>query len=517
MSAIISIPQYKCYFQSGPVPDDPSLCTGPTSDVQGGITAAMPGGSWLGALCSGYISDIFGRKKAIMIGAVIWWIGSTIICASQNVGMLVVGRVINGFCVGICSAQVPVYISELAPPSKRGRLVGAQQWAITWGIMIMFYLSYGSSYAEGTAAFRIPWGLQMIPAMGLFGAMFFMPESPRWLARKGRWEEAHSVLALVHSKGDLDSPFVRRELEEIRQMVEFEKENSDVTYLELFKPHMINRTHIGVFTQIWSQLTGMNVMMYYITYIFLMASISGSANLLASSIQYIINVLLTIPALLFIDRWGRRPTLLAGAALMMTFLFANAAILAAHGHYAGPDGVAHTPAASWIVSGTPAKAVIACSYLFVASYAPTWGPVSWIYPPELYPLRVRGKAVALATSANWAFNFALGYFVPPAFVDIRWRTYLVFGVFCLAMLVHTFFLFPETAGKSLEEVGGIFEDPEGIRWVGTPAWKTRVGTRRGVGLERMGDADEEAVGAEKGVVRVESPDRSGSEEVGVRG
>lgn len=174
--------------------------------------------------------------------------------------MLVVGRVINGFCVGICSAQVPVYISELAPPSKRGRLVGAQQWAITWGIMIMFYLSYGSSFAEGTAAFRIPWGLQMIPAIGLFGAMFFMPESPRWLARQGRWEEAHSVLALVHSKGDPDSPFVRRELEEIREMVEFEKNNSDVTYLELLKPRMINRTHIGVFTQIWSQLTGMNVM-----------------------------------------------------------------------------------------------------------------------------------------------------------------------------------------------------------------------------------------------------------------
>ncbi|KAL8930054.1 MAG: hypothetical protein Q9172_000139 [Xanthocarpia lactea] len=156
MSAIISIPQYKCYFQSGPIPDDPSDCLGPEPSVQGGITAAMPGGSWLGALCSGFISDIFGRKKSIMIGAVIWyilifssqymyrgtkryrWIGSTIICAAQNVPMLVVGRIINGFCVGICSAQVPVYISELAPPSKRGRLVGAQQWAITWGIMIMF-------------------------------------------------------------------------------------------------------------------------------------------------------------------------------------------------------------------------------------------------------------------------------------------------------------------------------------------------------------------------------------------
>ena len=126
---------------------------------------------------------------------------------------------------------------------------------------------------------------------------------------------------------------------------------------------------------------------------------------------------------------------------MMTWLFANGGILASYGHYAGPQGVNNTPAASWSVTGPPSKAVIACSYLFVASYAPTWGPVSWIYPPELYPLRVRGKAVALATSANWAFNFALGYFVPPAFVNIKWQTYILFGVFCAAMFVSTVCLF----------------------------------------------------------------------------
>ena len=102
----------------------------------------------------------------------------------------------------------------------------------------------------------------MIPAILLFIGMSFLPESPRWLARNDRWQEAHDVLTLVHSKGDPASPFVQRELREIREMVEFEKQNADVTYLELLKPNMINRTHIGVFTQIWSQLTGMNVMMY---------------------------------------------------------------------------------------------------------------------------------------------------------------------------------------------------------------------------------------------------------------
>ncbi|KAH7342793.1 general substrate transporter [Rhexocercosporidium sp. MPI-PUGE-AT-0058] len=506
MSAIISTKAYLCYFNQGPYYwETDGKCSGPDPDVQGGITAAMPGGSWLGALVSGYLSDILGRKKAIQIGSVVWIIGSIIVCASQNIPMLVVGRIINGFSVGICSAQVPVYITEVAPPSKRGRLVACQQWAITWGILIMFYISYGSSFIHGPAAFRVPWGLQMLPAVFLFCAMMFLPESPRWLAKKDRWEESIQVLALVHAKGDQSSPFVAKEMSEIREVVEFERSNSDVTYLELLKPHMINRTHIGVFTQIWSQLTGMNVMMYYITYIFTMAGL-GSNVLLPSSIQFIINVVMTIPAILFIDRWGRRPTMLVGAFLMALWLFINAGLLATYGTVPTPEQGFTSKAESISIVGPPAKAVIACTYLFVASFAPTWGPASWIYPSELYPLRVRGKAVALSTSANWAFNFALAYFVPPAFENIRWKVYIVFGVFCVTMFIHVFFLFPETAQKPLEEVEEIFDDttPGSIKYLGTPAWKTHVDThtRR---LER-GEMDaEEKFGRQ--VSQDESPAR----------
>ena len=125
---------------------------------------------------------------------------------------------------------------------------------------IMFYISYGSSFIDGVAAFRLPWALQMIPAILLLIGMCFLPESPRWLARQDRWEDCHAVLTLVHGKGNPNSPFVVREFEEIKAMCEFERNNADATFLELFKPNMINRTHIGVFTQIWSQLTGMNVM-----------------------------------------------------------------------------------------------------------------------------------------------------------------------------------------------------------------------------------------------------------------
>lgn len=152
--------------------------------------------------------------------------------------------------------------------------------------------------------------------------------------------------------------------------------------------------------------------------------------------------------------------------------------MANYGHAAQPGGLNGIAAESWLLTGKPAKVVIAMSYLFVASFAPTWGPVSWVYPPELFPLRVRGKAVSLVTSANWAFNFALGYFVPPSFENIKWKTYIVFGVFCACMFIHVLLCFPETAGKSLEEVEAMFTNGKGSRkYLGTPPWRTSVQKR----------------------------------------
>ncbi|KAK3346957.1 general substrate transporter [Lasiosphaeria hispida] len=498
MSAIISTQPYLCQFNQRGF-NDKGLCLGPTDGVQGGITAAMPGGSWLGALISGVVSDKFGRKRSIQMGSWVWIVGSIVVCASANIPMLVLGRAINGFSVGICSAQVPVYISEIAPPSKRGRLVGFQQWAITWGILIMFFICYGCSFMQGTAAFRVPWGVQAIPAALLWLGLIFLPESPRWLAKKDRWEETKDVLTLVHGNGDPNSSWVHRELEEIREVVEFERANADVSYFELLTPHMINRTSIGVFTQIWSQLTGMNVMMYYIAYVFTMAGLAsddgGNAVLLPSGISFIVNVFMTVPALLWMDRWGRRPTLLVGAFFMCLWLSINAALFAVYSTPA-PAGMFPSAAESMLITGAPAKAIIASTYLFVASFAPTWGPVSWVYPPELYPLRLRGKAIALCTSANWAFNFALAYFVPPAFATITWKTYVLFATFCAAMFLHVLFMFPETANKPLEEVEEMFDDkrPGAIRYIGTPAWKTRNTRNLVLKQERNEVSSEEKVG-----------------------
>jgi MFS family permease len=217
-----------------------------------------------------------------------------------------------------------------------------------------------------------------------------------------------------------------------------------------------------------------------------MAGLTGNTGLIASSIQYVINVFMTVPALIWMDRWGRRPMFVIGAVLMMTWLFANAGLMASYGRPAPPGGLDNIAEQSWQIEGAPARAVIACTYLFVASYAPTWGPASWVYPPELFPLRVRGKAVALTTSSNWIFNFALSYFVPPAFVNIQWKVYIIFGVFCAAMAAHTFFMFPETAGKTLEDIEEMFME-------GIPAWKTKVDYNSSRRAEQ-GNVDPEKIG-----------------------
>ncbi|KAK0187128.1 general substrate transporter [Armillaria mellea] len=442
VSAFLDVDSYLIYFNH------------PNDTTQGGITAAMPAGAFVGALVAGPVSNRLGRKKSIILSTVCWTIGCILSCAAQNVPMLVVGRFIKGICVGWTSGQVPVYLAEQSPRAIRGRLVGTQQIAITVGILVMFYVSYGCSFIKGVTSFRLAWGLQLVPGALLGLLLPLCPESCRWLASRGRMEEAEQVIAKIHNL-PLDSAEVQLQMDEIREALRIEKESAEIGYSDLFKKKLLSRTIAGMSCQLWRDLCGVNVMMYYVVYVFQMAGLTGNTNLISSSIQYVINFAMTIPALIWVDKWGRRPTLLVGSALMAAFLFATAGLLANYGHYV-PD-VEGNENVRWSVSGPPSKAVIACSYLFVASFAITWGPVSWIYVSEIFPRPVRAQGSGLATATNWIMNFALSFFVPPAFKNIQWKTYLVFGVFCVASFIQVFFTFHETKGRSLEEISTLFE------------------------------------------------------------
>ena len=187
--------------------------------------------------------------------------------------------------------------------------------------------------------------------------------------------------------------------------------------------------------------------------------------LLTASIQYILNVALTLPAILFLDRIGRRPALLFGSFGMMVLLFAVGALEAVYGqqqfHDSGP-----LAAISWVLVGNDnvSRAIVALSYLFVCTFATTWGPTSWTYPSEIFPTQVRAKAVSLATASNWIWNCALAFAVPPLLWSINWKMYMMFAAFNGAAFIHMFLAAPETKGKTLEEMNDVFDS-------GRPAWK----------------------------------------------
>lgn len=188
--------------------------------------------------------------------------------ASQGISLLIVGRIVAGLGVGIASSIVPVYQAEIAPKEIRGRVVSLQQWAITWGILIQYFIQFGASFydggpknpRQGTAAFRIPWGVQIIPAAVLLGGMFFFPASPRWLASQDRWEDSITVLANLHGGGDMNHPKVLAEYQEIEQALTLERIAAKSDWASLTEPRMLRRVLLGMSVQMWSQLTGINVM-----------------------------------------------------------------------------------------------------------------------------------------------------------------------------------------------------------------------------------------------------------------
>ncbi|KAI9375224.1 general substrate transporter [Aspergillus egyptiacus] len=460
MSGVLGTAAYNNYFQ-----------VGGGNYKQGAITCAMPFGSLVGALASSFLADRYSRVTAIQLSSTLWIIGSLFQCVSNGIPLLVVGRAVAGICVGVASAMVPVYIAEVSPKEIRGRMISLQQWAITWGILIQYFIQYGSSNVDGgpenenqsTAAFRIPWGIQIIPGAIYFVGLFFYPKSPRWLASKDRWDECMHVLSQLHGGGDMNHPKVLAQYREIEEALALEREQASTSYQEFMKPRIAKRVFLGMSLQMWSQLCGMNVMMYYIVYI--MQSTGTGSPLLTASIQYILNTALTLPAILYLDKIGRRPAIIAGFTMQAIFLYVEGGLQAEYGRPTR-EGDTNSDAISWTVADHPdvGRAIIAMSYLFVCSFATTIGPASWTYPAEIYPAKVRAKAVSLATASNWTWNCLLALFVPPLLWNINWKMYMIFAAFNTTAAIHMFLTAPETKGYTLEEMDEVFD-------TGIPAWR----------------------------------------------
>ncbi|KAK9365550.1 general substrate transporter [Lipomyces kononenkoae] len=463
MSGVIGTRQYQDFFRN------------PLGIHQGLITSAMAAGSFFGALAAGFLGNKFSRKATIQGGTVLWCIGSALQSASNGVPMLMVGRAISGICIGITATLTPTYQSEIAPRKIRGRIVSFQSLAGSLGIMIQYFIQYGCSFIDSTVSFRLAWAVQAVPAIVLFIGLFWFPYSPRWLASKDRWEEVLIVLAYLRTAdNNINDPLVLAEYKEMEDQVRFERDIRAQPIRELLSPKIRKRVFLGMAVQIWSQLSGMNVMMYYIVYILQSAGITSV--MLASSIQYVINVIMTIPAILWMDKYGRRPALLLGAISMALWLYLIGGLLSRYGE---PNPVPNEPS-TWIIMDHPSasRTILACSYLTVGTFALTWAPVSWIYQTEVVPLRVRVRSVSLSTASNWLFNYILALGVPPLLRTISWRMFFIFASLDIMAFIHVWIAAPETKQRTLEEIDEIFEH-------GGPIWKSFTGTKVPSRLEQL--------------------------------
>ncbi|KAI9492037.1 general substrate transporter [Zychaea mexicana] len=433
------------------------------STTNGLVVSILELGAWVGAWIVGYFADKISRKYSIVLFSVVFLLGSSIQGGAQNVGYMFGGRFVTGMAVGALSMLVPLYQSEIAPPEIRGSLVSLQQQAVTFGILISFWIDYGTQFISNEAQWRVPLCLQIAIGVILGVGILFFPFSPRWLASVGRDEESLRVLAKLR-RVPVDDPLAIAEWREIKATVEFDRRVQAemypdlvqqgtrtaaikvnlLGYVELFRKGMFNRLFIACAIMFFQQFVGVNALIYYAPKIFQSVGLTGdTVSLLATGVVGIINFVLTVPTVLFLDSFGRKPMLLAASAFMTCCMIIIAVIVGMF----SDDWENHTKE-GWVA--------VVFVYIFIANFAYSWGPIGWVYGSEIFPLRARAKAMSISTSANWMCNFIIGLITPPMLDSIGYGTYVFFGCFCFISFFFVLFLVPETKGRTLEEMDAIF-------------------------------------------------------------
>lgn len=399
----------------------------------------------LGALIAAPISDKFGRKYSIIFWNIIFCVGVIVqIVTTTKWYQIAIGRWVAGLGVGGLSVLTPMYQSETAPRYVRGALVSCYQLFITLGIFVAYCINFGTEAETSARAWKIPMGIGFIWSFLMIVGITFMQESPRWEYRKGKIDSARKTVALTYGVSE-DHAEVTREIREIQMKFEAEQAGGGHhPWYEIFTgPRMLYRVLLGIVLQALQQLTGANYYFYYGTTIF--KSVGIANPYVTSIILGAVNFGTTFPGLYIVEKYGRRPTLIAGALWMfMCFL-----VFASLGHFALPnDDESSNQGVGY------AMIIFAC--LFIAGFAMTWGPGIWAVVGELYPSRYRAKCMALATASNWLWNFLLSFFTPYITSAIDYRYGYVFAGCCFAGAVVVYFFLCEAQGRTLEEIDTMY-------------------------------------------------------------
>jgi sugar porter (SP) family MFS transporter len=389
------------------------------------VVAAVLLGCVAGAMFGGKLADKFGRRSTLMQVAILFVIGAIGTAVAPNATWLAIGRVVVGVAIGVASFTAPLYISEVSPPHVRGRLVSLNQLMITIGIVVSYLADYALA---GASAWRWMFALAAIPAIVLFIGLLFLPESPRWLMSRSLGDQARALLGKIRESGDVEA-----EISEIAASLN----QQEGSWRELLSASLRPALIVGIGLAVFQQFTGINTVIYYAPTIFQFAGIhSASAAILATFGVGVVNVLLTIVALRLLDRAGRRPLLLYGLVGMVISL--------------GVLGFAFlTPSLSDVVAWV---AVISLA-VYVACFAIGLGPVFWLMIAEIYPLKIRGRAMGVATVANWGSNLLVALtFLSLLHVLGRAWTFWLYGIVGVLAWLFVYWLVPETKGRTLEEI-----------------------------------------------------------------
>jgi len=380
-------------------------------------------GAIIGAFGSGILSDKYGRKNVLIIVALFFAVSCTFTALASSSVIFISARLFGGLAVGAASVLSPMYVAEVAPPKSRGMLVSIYQLAIVLGILCSFTINYGLHNLDNNWRWMFATGI--VPSVVFFIGLFFIPESPRWLYKAGRKEESLKVLTRIG--GELLAKT------EILQIAESLKGNSQsVTRGEIFKPSSRKVMMIGFLLAVLVQVSGINTIVDYAPKILLAAGVEINNALLQTSFVGFINFVFTFVAILFIDKAGRRTLYLIGSMGMVITL-----LMLAVSFYLKMEGIF----------------TLICILMFIAFFASCIGPVFWTLVSEIFPNRIRGKALAFASFTQWIFNFLVVLLFPHFLASVGGaKTFLFLALMSLLQWLFTFLYVPETKGKSLEEI-----------------------------------------------------------------
>ncbi|PTI43477.1 MFS transporter [Staphylococcus xylosus] len=393
------------------------------SFTEGLVVSSMLVGAIFGSGASGPMSDRLGRRRVVFIIAIIYIVGALILALAPSMPILVLGRLVIGLAVGGSTAIVPVYLSEMAPTEQRGSLSSLNQLMITIGILSSYLINYAFTPIEG---WRWMLALAIIPSVILLIGVAFMPESPRWLLEHRSEKAARDVMKLTFKDSEID-----KEIADMKEINSISESTWNVLKSPWLRPTLI----IGSIFALLQQIIGINAIIYYAPTIFNKAGLGNATSILGTVGIGTVNVLITIVAIMIIDKIDRKRLLVIGNIGMVASLLIMAILIWTIG----------IQSSAWII--------VACLTLFIIFFGFTWGPVLWVMLPELFPMRARGAATGVAALVLSIGSLLVAQFFPilTEVLSVE-QVFLIFAAIGICALIFVIKYLPETRGRSLEEI-----------------------------------------------------------------